>query len=182
MANVLFDSSVWICYLRPKGWTDLKAAVQLAFVEEHVHTCPVVKAEVLIGTRDEAGFARLVGSFRALPDVTITDHVWEAATRLGYTLRRQGLTIPLTDLVIAQAAIENELVLWHVDGHFEQIRAASPLQTRSFLPQKRQTNMKHHKRYLDLEPQSPLLAPRVGGFNRLLDGCIVRRLVQLANF
>ncbi len=136
MTNILFDSSVWICYLRPKGCAYLKAAVQLAFGEEHVHTCPVVKAEVLIGTRDEAGFSRLVGSFRALPDVTITDHAWEAATRLGYTLRRQGVTIPLTDLVIAQAAIENELVLWHVDDHFERIRVSSSLQTRSFLPQK----------------------------------------------
>ncbi len=54
---------------------------------------------------------------------------------MGYTLRRQGMTVPLPDLLIAQAAIDGDLVLWHVDVHFEQMRRHGFLQTLSFLPE-----------------------------------------------
>jgi predicted nucleic acid-binding protein len=131
--GILLDSSVWICYLRPHGWEEIKATVRQAFVAEQVYTCWVVKAEILIGARDEPGFAQLSETLRVLPEIPVTDRVWEAAARLGYTSRRQGVTVPLPDLVIAQAAITGDLVLWHVDDHFEHLRRHSPLQTRSFL-------------------------------------------------
>ena len=131
--GILLDSSVWICYLRPHGWEEIKAAVRQAFVAERVYTCWVVKAEILIGARDEPGFAQLSEALRVLPEIPVTDRVWEAAARLGYTLRRQRVTIPPPDLMIAQAAITGDLVLCHVDDHFEHLRRDSPLQTRSFL-------------------------------------------------
>jgi len=45
------------------------------------------------------------------------------------------MTVPLPDLLIAQAAIDGDLVLWHVDVHFEQMRRHGFLQTLSFLPE-----------------------------------------------
>ena len=131
--GILLDSSVWICYLQAHGWEELKATLRRAFVAEQVYTCWVVKAEVLIGARDELGFAQLSETLRVLLEIPVTDRVWEAAARLGYSSRRQGVTIPLPDLVIAQAAITGDLVLWHVDDHFEHLRRRSSLQTRSFL-------------------------------------------------
>ena len=136
--GILLDTSAWICYLRPRGWHDLKTAVQQALTTEQVSTCWVVKAELLIGARDERGFTQLFETLRALPEIPVTDRVWEAAARLGYTVRRQGVTIPLPDLVIAQAAMTGDLVLWHVDEHFEHLRRYSVLQTRSFVPEARE--------------------------------------------
>jgi predicted nucleic acid-binding protein len=133
--GILLDTSIWICYLRPRGWDDLKTAVQQVLTVEPVYTCWVVMAELLIGARDERGFTQLFETLRALPEIPVTDRVWEAAARLGYTLRRQGVTIPLPDLVIAQAAITGDLTLWHVDDHFEHLRRHSPLQTRSVVPE-----------------------------------------------
>ena len=135
--GILLDTSAWICYLRPRGWDDLKTAIQHVLTAEQVYTCWVVNAELLIGARDEQGFIQLRETLRALPEIPVTNHVWEAAARLGYTLRRQGVTIPLPDLVIAQAAITGDLVLWHVDDHFEHLRRHSTLQTRSFVPEAR---------------------------------------------
>jgi predicted nucleic acid-binding protein len=132
--GILLDTSTWICYLRPHGWDDLKTAVQQVFTGEQVYTCWVVMAELLIGARDERGFTQLFETLRALPEIPVTDRVWEAATRLGYTVRRRGITIPLPDLVIAQAAITGDLTLWHVDDHFEYLRRHSTLQTQSFVP------------------------------------------------
>ena len=135
--GILLDTSTWICYLRPHGWDDLKMAVQQVLTVEQVYTCWVVMAELLIGARDERGFTQLFETLRALPEIPVTDRVWEAAARLGYTLRRRGVTVPLPDLVIAQAAITCDLTLWHVDDHFEYLRRHSPLQTQSFVPDAR---------------------------------------------
>lgn len=135
--GILLDTSTWICYLRPHGWDNLKLAVQQVLTVAQVYTCWVVMAELLIGARDERGFTQLFDTLRALPEIPVTDRVWEAAARLGYTLRRRGVTIPLPDLVIAQAAITGDLTLWHVDAHFEHLRRHSPLQTQSFVPDAR---------------------------------------------
>jgi predicted nucleic acid-binding protein len=131
--GILLDTSTWICYLRPHGWDDLKLAVQQVLTVEQVYTCWVVMAELLIGARDERGFTQLFETLRALPEIPVTDRVWEASARLGYTLRRRGVTIPLPDLLIAQAAITGDLTLWHADAHFEHLRRHSTLQTRSFV-------------------------------------------------
>ena len=135
--GILLDTSTWICYLRPQGWDDLKLAVQQVLTVEQVYTCWVVMAELLIGARDERGFTQLFETLRALPEIPITARIWEAAARLGNTLRRRGVTIPLPDLVIAQAAITGDLTLWHVDDHFEHLRRYSTLQTQSFVPDAR---------------------------------------------
>jgi hypothetical protein len=133
--GILLDTSAWIGYLRPHGWGDLKAAVQQALRAEPVYTGWVVTAELLIGARDEPSVAELCDTLRVLPEIPLTPQLWEAVARLGYTLRRQGVTIPLPDVVSAQAAIAGDLVLWHVDEHFEHVRRLTPLQTRSVVPE-----------------------------------------------
>ncbi|MDA2937529.1 PIN domain nuclease [Acidobacteria bacterium AH-259-A15] len=131
--GVLLDSSVWICYLRPSGWEDLKKAVKKLFTEERVYTCWVVKAELLVGARDEKAYRRLLSDLGILPEVPLTDQLWEKASFVGYALRRQGMSVPLPDLLVGQAAAEKNLLLWHVDEHFEQIRAVVPLHTKSWI-------------------------------------------------
>src|SRR2546430_14673333 len=132
--GILLDTSTWICYLRPYRRDDLKLAVQQVLTVEQVYTCWMVMAELLIGARDERGFTQLFETLRALPEIPVTDRVWEAAARLGYTLRRRGVTIPLPDLLIAHAAITCALPPWHVDEHRQNPRRHIPLQTHNFLP------------------------------------------------
>ena len=47
-------------------------------------------------------------------------------TELAFSLRRRGLTIPTTDLMIAAVAIENKSVLLHHDKHHERIVSYYP--------------------------------------------------------
>jgi predicted nucleic acid-binding protein len=130
----LLDTSVWIHYLRFDGQQELKTAVKNALIEGRVLSCSVVRTEILVGSRDEKSFAKLSEHFEAVPDISIDATVWEGAARLGYTLRKKGITIPLPDLLIAEAAMQREAVLWHVDNHFEEICTIVPFHTRSFLP------------------------------------------------
>lgn len=130
---VLLDSSVWVCYLRPSGWDDLKAEVRQVLAQGQVYSCWPVMAELLIGARGDEGFVHLLDVLKVLPQAPITEQVWQNAVRLGHTMRSQGFTVPLPDLLIAQSAIENSLTLWHLDAHFEHVRQFSSLRTSSFL-------------------------------------------------
>ena len=128
----LLDTSIWIHYLRPAGQQELKTTVKNALIEGRVLSCSVVKTEILVGSRDEKSFAKLSKHLEAVPGVSIDGVVWEGAARLGYTLRKKGITIPLSDLLIAEAAMQRGVVLWHADNHFEEIRTIAPLHTRNF--------------------------------------------------
>jgi predicted nucleic acid-binding protein len=130
---VLLDTSVWIHYLRPEGREELKAAVKKALTEGRVFSCWVVRAEILVGSRDKKSFEKLLEHLGAVPDVPIDEEIWKEAARLGHTLRKAGLTIPLPDLLITQTALVKDLMLWHADSHFEEIRRFASLRTRSFL-------------------------------------------------
>jgi hypothetical protein len=129
----LLDTSVWVHYLRPDGEQKLKTTVKNALIEGRVLSCSVVRTEILVGSRDEKSFAKLSEHLEAVPGILIDGAVWEGVARLGYTLRKKGITIPLPDLLIAEAAMQRGVVLWHADNHFEEICTIIPLCTRSFL-------------------------------------------------
>jgi len=127
---LLPDTSSWVHYLRPGGATDLKMAMREALAQGRIATCWVVKTELLIGARDVAAYEVLRDALRGVVDIPITEQTWNDVARLGYDLRKQGLLVPLPDLVIAQCAIGSERVVWHADADFERIRDCSPLRTR----------------------------------------------------
>jgi predicted nucleic acid-binding protein len=90
----------------------------------------VVKAELLVGARDEEAFEQLSID---LEEILITKEMGLGAAQLGYTLRRNGITVPLPDLLIAQVAIAEKLELWHADEHFEEIKRVVPFETKAFM-------------------------------------------------
>lgn len=131
--GILLDTSIWIRYLRPQGDEDIKAEVKRILLSERVFTCWVVKAELLVRARDEESFERLNADLEALEEIPLTKEVWLGAARLGNTLRRRGLTIPLPKLLITQVALMEKLQLWHADEYFEQIKGVVPLETKPFI-------------------------------------------------
>jgi predicted nucleic acid-binding protein len=131
--GVLLDTSAWVAFFSPKGHKLLKSQVQDALDAERVHTCSVVVCELLVGARDRSAFAKLDQLLNALPDAPIDRDVWKRAAGLGFSLRKQGQSVPLPDLLIAEACRRHALELWHLDAHYEAIRDQAPLPTRCFL-------------------------------------------------
>jgi predicted nucleic acid-binding protein len=130
--GILPDTSVWVRYFRPKGDEDLKREVAQALATAEVFTCWVVKAELLVGAKDDQAFELLRSRLGALREIELVPEIWTQAARLGRQLRHQGFTVPLADLVVAQCAIAAGLELWHADTHFEHVRRVVPLRTRAF--------------------------------------------------
>jgi predicted nucleic acid-binding protein len=88
--GVFMDSSIWIHYFRPRGDEIIKTEVKRVLLAEQVFTCWVVKAELLVGAKDEEAFTRLSSILEALEEIPLTPEVWLEAARLGYNLRRRA--------------------------------------------------------------------------------------------
>jgi len=110
---ILVDTSVIIDYARGR---DARLTQLLPTVSPAV--CGIVRAELLCGARDarhHASLLALLGPFQA---VSISEAVWDAVGENLASLRRAGITVPFTDVVIATVAIENGLELWARDQQY----------------------------------------------------------------
>lgn len=122
--NVLPDTSVWITFFR-EG--EAGAAAELGqFLRSHtIFTCGPVVAELLVGTQPDKR-ADVWAAVGEQPWAELDHGGWRRAGEVGHGLRRQGVTIPLTDVLIAVAALEVGAAVWSLDRDFERIRRVLP--------------------------------------------------------
>jgi predicted nucleic acid-binding protein len=116
---VLADSSYYITLMRERQ-DPLKALAYTAAVRD-VAVCGVVRCEVGRALRHENTLKR----FQAFWDVTInvpTDNrIWTQVEHLLWKLDRDGITISLTDAVIACCAMRIDAVVLTFDADFSRI-------------------------------------------------------------
>ena len=97
--------------------------------EDAVITTGMIKLEILSGARTDREFRRLNSRLDALDTLETDDELWQIACDCGFKLRRRGLTIPSTDVLIASCALQAGAILLHADAHFELME--KPLGLRS---------------------------------------------------
>ena len=126
---VLADSSYYIRLLRQRQ--DPLRGLALAAETRDLAICGVVRCEVGRALRP----ARVREQFRGFWDVMInvpTDNrLWAEAENMLYELDRQGIVLPLTDVVIACCARRIGAIILTHDNHFQMIpgiRAVDRLQ------------------------------------------------------
>lgn len=128
----LIDSSVWIEVLRARrARSPLHERVDELLAAGLVITVGLVRLEVLGAIVDEAEYRRRAVIFEPLPALPTTEERWNEAAHLGSTLRRQGLTVPSTDLLIAAVAMASGATVLHRDRHFDLIAQYAPLPVES---------------------------------------------------
>jgi hypothetical protein len=115
----LFDTSAWIQALRKDYDPAAKSLLEKILDEDRLVILPVIKVELLAGTRSDADFRRLKSRLDAIPEIPLGQNAWEAIQELAYRLRRNGLDIPLIDTIILACAQIAGARLYHRDGHFE---------------------------------------------------------------
>lgn len=117
--GVIIDTSLWIEYF--KGSAPNASVVEQLVMEEHAVTTGLVLAELLQGVRSEREGQTIAEVFGGLPTLEITTEIWKAAGQLACALRRQGVTVPLTDVALGALALEHHLLIFSLDTHFERI-------------------------------------------------------------
>jgi predicted nucleic acid-binding protein len=130
----LVDTSAWLFALRKDANPEIKSRLDNHLREDAVVTTGIIKLELLGGTRKRKEFSRLMRRLDALPYVSMEDPLlWDLANETAFNLRRKGLTIPYTDILIASAAIKENVILLHADIHFNQVARHSNLRVESFV-------------------------------------------------
>ena len=117
MAEVLIDTSAWIAFVR--GQEPLASRVDAALADGSAAICGMIELEVLQNVRPgEEDVRGLMHSTLRLR--TEERDYREAGERLA-GLRRRGVTLPVTDGLIAQVALRHQVPLLEFDKHFEHI-------------------------------------------------------------
>jgi predicted nucleic acid-binding protein len=129
---IVLDTSVLIEYYRPNGDPRIRAAVTEAIGKDQVAINGMVQVELLAFAAGEEERRTLASDFEAFFMLELGREQFELACDLGFTLRRGGVTVPATDLIIAASAITAQAELAHADGHFDRIAEVADLEARDF--------------------------------------------------
>ena len=116
--KIIVDTSIWIEYFNNNNIVN--------FIEERImEDCLFMKGpivtELLQGLKTEKEYEKLKNSIDAIPYLEITLENWKEAGNISNKLRRKGITIPLTDIIISAVAISNDAKVYSLDKHFEKI-------------------------------------------------------------
>jgi len=142
MTNNLFlvDTSAWLLALRKNFLPKVKDRIDHLLKEDVVITTGIVKLEILGGTKTEREFQRLKTRLNALDAVETDVELWDRAYGLAFKLRRKGVTLPYTDILIAACALNARAIILHADAHFDLISKHIELKVESFAQDVRNLN------------------------------------------
>ncbi|GBD96343.1 MAG TPA: PIN domain-containing protein [Nitrospirae bacterium] len=117
--GILADTSVWIEFFKSKSATGDR--LEALLVEDSVWSCGVVMFELLHGIKSEAEKSVILDTLSNLAYAEMSQSLWQKSATLAAFLKKKGVTLPLSDIFISAIAIENNLQVFTLDKHFEQV-------------------------------------------------------------
>ena len=135
MPNNLFlvDTSAWLFALRKDFVPKVKDRIDHLLKENIIITTGIIKLELLGGTKTKNEFQRLKTRLDSLDMVETDTALWEKAYQLSFELRRKGITVPYTNILIAACALQTESTVVHADAHFDLMAKHIGLNVESFV-------------------------------------------------
>lgn len=125
----LVDTSVWVDYLRGTSTQSVDKFQRILDEARPFGITSLIYQEVLQGTDSDVSFARLETYLRSQRFYHPQDPLatYAEAARIYFRCRRKGITVRSTiDCLVAQIAIENDLLLLHSDRDFDDIASVVP--------------------------------------------------------
>ncbi len=118
-SGTLVDTSVWIDFFR--GAPSIKLALEKLITRDEIFTAGPILYELLQGVRLPEERKQVKEALLSTNYLEITLNDWEEAALLSSTLRAQGITLPMTDILIGHLAKVRNLEVISFDPHFDQI-------------------------------------------------------------
>ena len=129
---IIVDSSVLIGFLRGQTSPAIELLEKLELENASFAIPGLCYQEVLQGAKDEREW-KILDNYLGGQDLLFAqdpEASHREAARIYFDCRRRGLTIRSSiDCFIAQLVLEEDGILLHDDGDFEDIRQVRPLQT-----------------------------------------------------
>jgi len=124
VSGVVVDTSVWIDFFAGRPLP----ALEQALAQGSVVLPPIVLAELVSGAKSRRERALVEDLANDLEvHQTPVEH-WVAVGELRGELRKKGFTVSISDVHVAQCAIDRNAILLTGDSVFEEIARLAPLQ------------------------------------------------------
>lgn len=121
MPNRLFpDTCAWIDFFKARQ-SSMAEQLEEVLVHGEVVTCGVVLFELIQGIKSAREESLVLNAFQALPHAEMNGKLWIKAGRLSSALRKKGVTLPLSDIIITTLALEHKCPILTIDRHFDAI-------------------------------------------------------------
>ena len=130
---VLVDTSAWILALKKDPFARARSVIDGLLAGGRIVIIPVIRLELLGGTKSQVEFQRLDRRISALHQLPLAQAEWDESAGLSFKLRRTGMTVPYIDVIIAAVAILHGLPLIHADRHFDLIANEVTLKAENLL-------------------------------------------------
>lgn len=130
---ILIDSSALIEYYRAEGNENYKRWISESIEADLTAINALIWTEILAFTKSQIEYDLIVSDFSSFYWLPLDKSVSNRAAQLGFQVRRKGVTIPPTDLLIYACAVVHDADLIHYDNHFNEIAAFEPLKMKSML-------------------------------------------------
>ncbi|NLC68299.1 MAG: PIN domain-containing protein [Clostridiaceae bacterium] len=117
--RIIIDTSIWVEYFKNKAGI-------VEFIDNGLDngciyiTGPII-SELLQGVKSDKELNMLSKCIDADPGFKIDTKDWIDAGVMSYSLRKKGYAIPLTDILIAVIAKNNDAAVYTLDKHFSYI-------------------------------------------------------------
>ena len=118
-SGILADTCVWIEFFKTESETGNN--LESLILENSVWVCGVVLFELLQGIQSEKERADVLSALSDLPYAEMSKSLWQKAGELFASLKKRGITLPLSDICMSVIALENNLTVFTIDKHFKQI-------------------------------------------------------------
>ena len=118
---LLADSNIFIDL-----WRNPSQEMVDTFLLHEIVICGVVKAELLCGAVSEKNYREIERALAPIGSLSIEEADWTHVGELLYKLRKAGVNLPFTDVVIAYIGMTYDVPIWTKDHHFSLIAQVEP--------------------------------------------------------
>ena len=126
--NILIDSSVWIDYFRGGEYSEILDS----FIDENILCTNYLILSELIPALNHNGHSKLVKLLREITKIPLNIN-WEIIIKYQTICLSNGINkVGISDLIILNNVIQNDLVLYSFDKHFDLI--SKHINFKLFLP------------------------------------------------
>jgi len=129
----LIDTSLWIEALKKDCPETIKEIILKAIDEDNAFITGIIMVELLSGAKTVKKYEQLKNNLEALIYLETTVEVWDKAAKIAFTLKRKGINVPSGDILIAFLCIKYDILLIHMDKHFELIGKYTDLREKKLI-------------------------------------------------
>ncbi len=118
--GILIDTSAWIEFLRGHAGS-VADSVQVALELHQARLCGPVKTELLQGAKGNKEKEQLRLIFEVVTNLPTEEEDWIQAGEMLQNLRSKGITVPMSDALIATIAQRHSTPVLTLDQHFSHL-------------------------------------------------------------